>query len=251
MNVLILGGTTEATALAHALAGDGRVRATLSYAGRTQRPLPQPVPTRTGGFGGVAGLAQYLTEQCIGALIDATHPFAAQMTAHADAAARIAGTPLLVVLRPAWQPAAGDDWTEVATMADAARALGAAPRRVLLTVGQKDLSPFAAAPWHDYVIRSIEPPPPEALPPRVSFIAARGPFVAADEIRLLTERRIAVMVTKNSGGAATDAKLAAARALGLPVVMVARPPPPEVATVATAEAALAWLERLHAAPRGV
>ncbi len=251
MNVLILGGTTEATAIGRALAGDARFNAVLSFAGRTSRPLAQAIPTRTGGFGGIAGLAAYLRERRVEALIDATHPFAAQMTAHAVASARETGVPLLAVLRPAWRPEPGDRWTEVASMAEAARALGTARQRVLLTVGQKDLAPFAAAPWHDYVIRSIEPPQPETLPPSVTFIAARGPFHEADERALLTGERIAVMVTKNSGGDATEAKLAAARSLGLPVVMVARPPAPEAEIAPSAEAAVAWLHRHHAAPRGV
>jgi precorrin-6A/cobalt-precorrin-6A reductase len=173
------------------------------------------------------------------------------MTANAVAAARQTAVPLLVVLRPVWVPAAGDRWIEVASMAEAAQALGPTPRRVLLTVGQKDLSPFATAPWHDYVIRSIEPPPSACLPPRATLIAARGPFAEADELRLLVEQRIDVIVTKNAGGAATGAKLAAARARAVPVVMVARPPPPCAVTAGTAEAALAWLERLHLAARGV
>ena len=252
MNLLILGGTTEATALGRMLAGDARFAATLSFAGRTQRPLAQAIPTRTGGFGGIDGLARYMTDHGIDALIDATHPFAAQMTAHAVAAARQTGVALLAVLRPAWQPEPGDRWTEVPTMAAAAEALGRVPRRVLLTVGQKDLSPFASAPWHDYLVRSIEPPPPGVLPPSARFLAARGPFIEADEHRLLTEERIEVIVTKNSGGTATEAKLAVARALGLPVVMTARPPPPEAEIVPDAEAALAWLRRRHAAvQRGV
>ena len=252
MNLLILGGTTEATAIANALAGDARFAATLSFAGRTQRPLAQAIPTRTGGFGGVAGLAAYLRQHRIDALIDATHPFAAQMTAHAVEAARRTATPLLVVLRPAWTPEPGDLWTEVASMADAAAALGPVSRRVLLTAGLKDLTPFAATPWHDYIVRSIEQPPPGLLPPSALFVAARGPFEIAGERRLLIEHRIEVIVTKNSGGGATEAKLQAARELRLPVVMLARPPVPQAEIVLAAGAALAWLEARHAAaPRGV
>jgi precorrin-6A/cobalt-precorrin-6A reductase len=247
MNVLLLGGTTEATEIAHALAGDARVRATISLAGVTKSPATLPLPTRVGGFGGVEGLCRYLADERIDALIDATHPFAAQMTANAVAAARAAGTRVLVVLRPAWQPVDGDNWRMAPTMQAAAEALGAVPRRVLLTVGQKDLRPFAALPHH-FVLRSVDPPPPAALPRSVELIAARGPFAEADERRLLAEHRIEVIVTKNSGGAATEAKLAAARALGLPVVMVERPPAPDAPTVGSAAEALAWL---HAAlPRG-
>ncbi|GAC1345945.1 MAG: cobalt-precorrin-6A reductase [Acetobacteraceae bacterium] len=252
MNVLILGGTTEASALARALAGDGRYSATLSLAGVTQRPLPQPLPVRSGGFGGPEGLARYLTEHAIGALIDATHPFAAQMTRHAAAAARATGTTLLVVRRPPWQAEPGDRWTEVADMAAAAQAIGEAPRRVLLTIGQKDLAPFAAENRHRYVVRAIEAPGAASLPDGAVLIQARGPFAEADERRLLLEHRIEVIVTKNSGGAATQPKLSAARALRLPVIMVARPALPDgVATVPGAAAALAWLARHAATPRGV
>jgi precorrin-6A/cobalt-precorrin-6A reductase len=251
MRILLLGGTTEATELAQALAGDARVAAAISLAGRTRHPQPQPLPTRIGGFGGVEGLARHLRDQRIDVLIDATHPFAARMTANAAAAARDTGTPLLVVLRPPWQPVPGDRWTMVPDMAAAAACLGAAPRRVLLTVGQKDLLPFRAAPQHRYVLRSVDAPPPEALPPDVRVIAARGPFAEADEHQLLIAHHIEVIVTKNSGGTATEAKLAAARKLGLPVVVVERPPAPPVPTVATVAKVLEWLERRHAAvPRG-
>jgi precorrin-6A/cobalt-precorrin-6A reductase len=249
MNILILGGTSEASALGDALAGDARFRATLSLAGRTLRPMAQKLPTRIGGFGGADGLARYLTEQHMHALIDATHPFAARITANAVAAAAATGTPLLVVLRPAWQPGAGDRWRGVPGMAAAAEALGRAPRRVLLTVGRQDLAPFKAAPWHHYVLRSVEAPPSGSLPPLVTLITARGPFREEDERRLLADARIEVIVTKNSGGAATEAKLAAARALALPVVMVARPPPPVVPTVPDVAGGLDWLAH-QAAARG-
>jgi precorrin-6A/cobalt-precorrin-6A reductase len=251
MNLLILGGTTEATALARALAGDARFSATLSLAGVTRWPAAQPIPIRVGGFGGVAGLAQYLREHRIGALLDATHPFATQMTANAIAAARQTDTPLLVVLRPAWQPTTGDHWTMVESMDAAAATLGTQPRRVLLTVGRKDLAPFRAAPWHHYVLRSVDPPPAEALPPHVTVIAARGPFALADEEHLLRDERIEIVVTKNSGGSATAAKLTAARNLGLPVVMLGRPPLPQTDTVGSVGEVLAWLEQRHVtSPRG-
>ena len=250
MNLLILGGTTEASTIARALAHDARFNAAISLAGRTRHPAPQPLPCRVGGFGGVEGLASHLTAHRINAVIDATHPFAARMTRNAENAARLTGTRLLVVQRPPWQRQTSDNWIDVPDMKAAAEALGAAPRRVLLTIGQTDLAPFAAAPWHQYVLRSVDPPAPDALPPRAEVIAARGPFAEAAERDLLITRRIEVLVTKNSGGGATGAKLAAARALGLPVVMVARPPPPQAETVATAAEALAWIEHLyHAQPR--
>jgi len=252
MRVLILGGTTEASALGRVLATDRRFQATISLAGRTQNPAPQPLPTRIGGFGGVDGLARYLVEHRIGALIDATHPFAAQMTRHAGLAARQTATPLLVIHRPAWQKQPGQYWIEVPDLPAAARALGTTPGRVLLTIGQKELAAFASAPGHHYVVRSVDAPRPEYLPPHAEVITARGPFAVNEECALLRERRIDVLVTKNSGGTATAAKVMAAHLLNLPVIMVSRPAPPASETVATSAEALAWLERHHAVyERGV
>lgn len=252
MKVLILGGTTEASALARHMAGDARFDAVLSLAGVTRAPRAQPLPCRIGGFGGVAGLVTHLREQGVAALVDATHPFAAQMTAHAAAAAAETGVPLLRIDRPAWQAGPGDRWTLVASMAEAAHLLGEAPRRVLLTIGRKDLLPFQAAPQHRYLIRSVDAPPHELLPPLVEVITATGPFALDEERALLARHGIQVIVTKNSGGAATAAKLEAARALGLPVLMLARPaPPPGLVTVPDAAAALGWLAHCHSARRGV
>jgi precorrin-6A/cobalt-precorrin-6A reductase len=253
MKVLILGGTTEASAIAGALAADRRFEATLSLAGRTRAPVLPAIAARRGGFGGIAGLVAYLHGQSIEALIDATHPFAAQMSRHAQEAASQAGVPCAAVLRPAWQTVPGDRWIEVADMKAAAAALGSAPKRVFLTVGQQELAPFALAPCHTYLIRSVEPPDPASLPPNARCIAARGPFTEADETRLLAGEGIDILVTKNSGGTATAAKLAAARSLGIPVVMVARPPSPALVSVPDAAEALAWLEHQLAAcaERGV
>jgi len=252
MHVLILGGTTEASAIATALAGDARVRPVLSLAGRTRTPVLPAIPARRGGFGGVDGLAAYLRAHDIGALIDATHPFAAQISRNAAAAAAIAGVRLLAVLRPPWMQQPGDRWTEVADMTVAVHALGPEPRRVLLTVGQQELAPFGAAPWHDYLIRSVEAPDAALLPPRSRCITARGPFRENEELELLRREGIEAVVTKNSGGAATAPKLAAARALGVQVVMVARPPPPPGETVPDAAGALAWLDHVVTAwKRGV
>jgi precorrin-6A/cobalt-precorrin-6A reductase len=245
LKILILGGTTEASALARMLAGDLRFDAVLSLAGRTKAPRTPPIPFRIGGFGGVEGLVRYLKTESVDVLVDATHPFAAQMSRHAADAARIAGVPLLAVCRPAWRAVPGDRWIPVPDMAAAVAALGAAPCRVFLTIGQKELAPFRETPQHAYVIRSVDAPEAEALPPDAEVITARGPFAEDDERRLLIEKKIDVIVTKNSGGTATEAKLAAARALGLPVIMVERPVRPEVETVAGAEAALDWLARAH------
>jgi len=246
MRILILGGTTEASAVAASLAGRSGLEPVLSLAGRTSDPLPAPIPTRVGGFGGVAGLARYLAGEGVGAVLDATHPFAAVMPFHAEAACREVGVPLLALRRPPWTPQAGDRWTEVASMRDAVDALGDAPRRVFLTVGRLELQPFARAPQHAYLVRTIEPIG-DALPaPRVRALRDRGPFAEEAERALMAAERIDVLVTKNSGGAATAAKLAAARSLAIPVVMVARPAKPrDVPAVATAEEAVRWLFGPH------
>jgi precorrin-6A/cobalt-precorrin-6A reductase len=252
VNLLILGGTSEASALGLALADDRRFLATISLAGRTRTPAPQPLPVRIGGFGGVDGLVRYLAAHRIDALIDATHPFAEQMSHNAMMAARQTTTAALVIQRPAWQEQRGDRWIEVPDMPAAAQAIGPVARRVLLTIGQKDLQPFAAAPQHHYLLRSVDAPPPESLPQHADVITARGPFVLADELNLLRAQKVDVLVTKNSGGTATEAKLTAARVLRLPVIMVARPTPPATETVTTVSEALAWLSRRHAAlHRGV
>lgn len=248
MRVLLLGGTSEATALGRALAADRRFDAVISLAGRTAQPAPQPLPVRSGGFGGADGLAAHLRAERVEAVVDATHPFAARISRNADAASAAVGVPLLALRRPPWVAAPGDRWTHVPDVPAAAVALGPLPRRVFLTTGRLELDPFAAARWHRYVLRSVEPPDPGLLP-GAKIIVARGPFAEADERRLMTEHSIEVLVTKNSGAVATGAKLAAARALGLPVVMVDRPPAGAAQTVATVAEALAWLVR-HAALRG-
>ncbi len=244
--LLILGGSSEGMALARALASDARYAPTLSLAGRTRHPAPSPIPMRSGGFGGAEGLARYIAENKIDVLIDATHPFAAEMKRHAVAAARAARVTLLAIRRPEWKPRAGDQWIPVATLEEAATVLGEPPRRVLLTTGRKELAPFVGAAQHFYLLRSVEAPPREALPPRVEVITARGPFTLADEVKLLRDKAIDILVTKNSGGTATAAKLDAARVLSLPVIMVRRPQVPDAPeSVETVAEALAWLERGH------
>ena len=225
MRLLILGGTSEASALARALAGMNGIEAILSLAGRTQHPDAFPVATRIGGFGGAAGLARYIATEGIGAVIDATHPFAAQISANAEAACAAARTPLAVFSRAAWAPSPGDRWSEVADVMAAVAALGATPRRVFLTVGRLSLGAFAAAPQHYYLVRTIEPLDAAALAPRLRSIRARPPFTPEAETALMQAENIDCLVSKNSGGAAGEAKLAAARALKLEVIMVRRPPP--------------------------
>jgi precorrin-6A/cobalt-precorrin-6A reductase len=247
MRLLILGGTSEATALARGLAGRGGVAPILSLAGRTSFPLASPVPTRVGGFGGAEGLARFLADERIDRLVDATHPFAARISANAALAADRTGVPLLAVRRPEWLPGEGDRWIGVEDMAAAVQALGEVPRTVFLTIGRQEVSAFAVAPHHAYVVRTIEPLD-DALPvPRLTAIAARGPFDVEAEATLMREAGIEIVVSKNAGGEATFAKILAARRLGLPVIMVRRPSKPEVPRVADAEAALAWLG--HAMPR--
>jgi precorrin-6A/cobalt-precorrin-6A reductase len=249
LKVLILGGTTEASALARTIAGDARLAPLLSLAGRTTNPQPQPIPTRTGGFGGVEGLARFLRDESIDAVIDATHPYADQMSTHAVAASKETGVPLASLVRAEWKREAGDHWQVVANAEAAARALGTEPRRAFLSLGRQDLHLFAAAPHHHYLARLIEWPDQAVLPPDLRLLQARGPFDRADEERLLREERIDVMVSKNAGGTATYAKIEAARALGLPVVMIARPHKPAGVVMADVDACVDWLHGL--APRGV
>ncbi len=246
MRILILGGTTEASALAALLAGRSDFCPLLSMAGRTSDPRPLPIPTRIGGFGGVAGLASFLAQERIEAVVDATHPFAAVMSRNAAEACGQTGVRLLALRRPPWKQQEGDRWIEVGSMEDSVRALGDIPRRVFLTVGRLELPPFVAAPQHTYLVRTIEPIG-DALPvPDIIAIQDRAPFDEAAERALMERERVEVVVTKNSGGAATYPKIAAARALGLPVIVVARPEKPRgVEEVATAEAAFDWLQRRH------
>lgn len=249
MRILILGGTGEASSLARALAARPALSVTLSLAGRTTAPKAEPVPTRIGGFGGPEGLAAYLCATKIDRLIDATHPFAARISTHAVHAAAAAGIPLLAVRRPAWAPLPGDLWTEVDSMEAAARALGPEPRRVFLTIGRQEAGAFAAAPQHRYLVRSVEPLGPALPVPHLTTIEARGPFHQIAEAALLQATGTEILVSKNSGGSATYGKIAAARGLAIPVVMVRRPEKPDVPRVSDAAGALRWLEGdPHAAP---
>lgn len=246
MRVLILGGTTEAVACAERLGRDPRFHVILSLAGRTRNPRQQDgIAHRVGGFGGADGLATYLAEARIDAVLDATHPFAAQISANAERAARASGLPLCTLVRPGWTADAGDRWIGVATIEDAAAALGTEPRRVFLAVGRQGVGAFRQAGHHAYVVRAIEQPDADALPPDTTLVQARGPFALQDEIALLTSQRIDVIVSKNAGGAATFAKIEAARTLGLPVIMIERPHKVGQNLAASAQEAILWFERLH------
>ena len=251
--ILILGGTTEARQLATRLAGREELELTVSLAGRTAAPAPQQANTRIGGFGGAGGLARYLGDHRFSAVIDATHPYAAIISANAVAAARDYGVPLLLLRRPPWTAVAGDRWTEVADVGEAVRRLGNAARRVFLTLGRKHLLPFAAAPQHHYLIRSVDPVDPPLLVPSAGYITGRGPFTEADDRLLMTANRIDTLVSRNSGGDATYGKIAAARALGIEVIMLRRPPPAAAPSVGSIEDAIVWLDHAltTAAARGV
>ncbi|MFF9492596.1 cobalt-precorrin-6A reductase [Streptomyces flaveolus] len=224
-HVLVLGGTTEARRLAAVLADRPGVRVTTSLAGRVTRPGAVDGEVRVGGFGGADGLAVWLREQGVSALVDATHPFAETITANAARAAAACGTPAVILRRPGWRPGPGDRWHPVASLPEAAGLLPGLGRRVFLTTGRLGLGAFAHLTGLHFVARSVEPPDPP-LPPDLRILLARGPFTVAGETAVLRDHRIDVLVTKDSGGAATAAKLTAARDLALPVVVVRRPPLP-------------------------
>ena len=243
--LLILGGTAEGRALA--AAAEARFGPSLSVisalAGITRAPVLPAGAVRIGGFGGAAGLAAYLREEGIGLLVDATHPFATRISAQARDAAAEAGTERLVLARPPWRAVPGDRWIDVATVEDAVAAIPAEARRVFLTVGGRALAPFAGRPEFWFLVRLVDPPAAPIPLARHRLICARGPFAEADERALLADHRIDCLVTRASGGAATAGKLAAARALDLPVVMVQRPPPPPGEQATSVEDALDWIAR--------
>lgn len=247
-NILVLGGTSEASALAQALAQAG-LPATLSYAGRTRSPRAQPLPVRVGGFGGVAGLAAYLRDHGVTHLVDATHPFAAAMSRNAVAAAAQVGVPLLALTRPAWAPGEGDVWHRVADMAGAVDWLaGQGARRVLLALGRQHVDAFAAQPQHRFVLRFVDAPEQAPALPDHHLVIDRGPFTLAGDTALLQQHGIDLVVSKNAGGSGAQAKLLAARALGVPVLMIERPEIPARPEVTEIAQVLQWLA--HGAPTG-
>jgi precorrin-6A/cobalt-precorrin-6A reductase len=248
-NILILGGTTEASALAARLADLGET-ATLSYAGRVESPKAQPVPTRTGGFGGVAGLVDFLKVNNITHVVDATHPFAAQMSRHAVLAAQQAGVELVAFTRPAWRPVPGDLWTRVTDIPAAIAALDGPPQRIFLALGRMHVEAFAAQPQHHYLLRLVDPPETPPSLPHHTVVIARGPFTETDDTALLHQHGITLVVAKNAGGKGASAKLAAARVLRLPVLVIDRPPAPERREANSLQEVLDWLD--HASTeRGV
>jgi precorrin-6A/cobalt-precorrin-6A reductase len=247
-NILILGGTTEASALARALAERGE-RAVLSYAGRTDSPRAQPVPVRVGGFGGVEGLAAYLEREGVTHLVDATHPFAATMSAHAVEAARLAGVAHVMLTRPAWQAGEGDRWSHVPDMAGAVEALGGDARRVMLALGRMHVEAFAAQPQHHYVLRFVDAPATPPALPRHHLVVDRGPFTVEGDLKLMREQGVELVVAKNAGGGGARAKLDAARLLGLPVIVIDRPPSSSARMMQEVAQVLDWLD--HSDQRGV
>lgn len=228
------------------MAADARFGARLSLvsslAGSTRAPLLPAGAVRVGGFGGAEGLAAWLKDERVNLLVDATHPFATRISESAASAAARAGIPRLVLLRSPWHRRPGDHWIETPTVDAAAAALPAAARRVFLTVGARACALFAGREDLWFLVRLVDEPARPLPLARYRLICARGPFAEADERALLVEHGIDCLVTRASGGAATAAKLAAARALSLPVVMIRRPPPPPGARVSSVAAAVEWIE---------
>lgn len=242
--LLILGGTTEAFALANALATDETIVTISSLAGRVSNPILPQGEVRIGGFGGVQGLETYLCEQRVSAVLDATHPYAITISAHAATVCTQLGVPRISLVRPAWRPDPADRWHDVADMSEAAERAASIGGRIFVTVGRQELLPFSryADPW--FLIRTIEEPTCP-LPPRHELLLRRGPFSLAAELELLRDRRIDVIVTKNSGGSATYAKIQAARTLSIPVVVVQRPPQPNAASIPSVGDALTWIHAVR------
>jgi precorrin-6A/cobalt-precorrin-6A reductase len=250
--ILILGGTTEARLLAGRLAERPGREVTVSLAGRVRDIVPHPVPVRVGSFGGSDGLAAYLEANDIDLLIDATHPFAEQISRNAVVASIKAGVRLIALRRPPWARVEGDRWTEVDDVREAVSALGETRRRVFLALGRQEVDEFARSTQHFYLVRSIDRIEDRFLSEAV-YIEARGPFREEDERALMEEHRIDTVVARNSGGEAGYAKIAAARVLGLDVILIRPPKLLEAQSFATVDEAVALIDhkRTSAAARGV
>ena len=252
MRILLLGGTTEASAMAKTLA-QTQIDAVFSYAGRTKAPVMQPLPQRIGGFGGLAGLSAYLHAENITHVIDATHPFAAQMSTNAFDACNATKIPLIRLERYPWITRDGDRWTHVARLEDAPDALPDAPARVFLAIGKQQIGLFTIKPQHHYLLRLVDAPDAPLPLPNTSVVLARGPFDVAADTALLQEHRITHIVAKNAGGSGASAKLYAARALGIPVILADKPHLPGDNTAGTVAEVMDWLGHVtyHKADRGV
>ena len=225
--------------LATAIARAG-IGAVYSYGGRTRAPADQPLPTRIGGFGGASGLADYVRRERITHVIDATHPFAAEMSRNAVEACTETATPLIALERAPWTKAPGDNWIEVVDVNAAVAALPEVPANVFLAIGRQHIAPFATKPQHTYTLRFVDPP--EApLPFAADMIVSRGSFTLDGELELLRTRGIAWIVARNSGGDGARAKIDAARRLGLPVIMISRPELPARLRVESVVEVMQWL----------
>ncbi|WP_310482380.1 cobalt-precorrin-6A reductase [Chamaesiphon sp. VAR_48_metabat_403] len=247
--LLILGGTGDAVKLAslaillqRGFANDlPELVVITSLAGRTSAPKSLVGNVRIGGFGGEAGLIAYLQTERIDLIIDATHPFAAQISQHVAGAATKVGIPRLVLIRPEWARLPEDNWIEVKSVAAAVTAIPASAKRIFLTIGRQQLAPFASLTDKWCLMRSIDPPDLSISLPPGKLLLDRGPFSLAAERELLREYRIQAIVSKNSGGDDTYAKIIAARELGLPVIIVQRPIVPEGEIVRDVAGAIEWL----------
>jgi precorrin-6A/cobalt-precorrin-6A reductase len=221
---------------------DRGVVGTISFAGRVERPVRQPLPQRVGGFGGADGLADYLARNRITHVIDATHPFAAQMSANAVFGCAKAGVPLVALTRAPWEAEATDIWTRVPDIASAVKALDRPPARVMLAVGRMHLSDFAPNPQHMYLLRLVDPPKTPPPFPNYEIVVDRGPFSEAGDLALMQTHKIELVVSKNAGGTGARAKLLAARHLNLPVIMIDRPALPARDEVYRVEDVFRWLD---------
>ncbi len=240
MRALILGGTSDANLLADAVARAG-CDAIYSYGGRTRAPANQPLPTRIGGFGGVNGLAEFIRREGITHLVDATHPFAAEMSRNAVAACETTGIPLIALERAPWAKGAADTWIEAADITSAAAALPNNRALVFLAIGRQHIAAFSARPQHAYTLRFVDPPDGPLPFPDVDVIVSRGPFTLAGELEMMRARGIEWVVARNSGGAGARAKIDAARELGLSVVMLKRPELPDRPRVESVAEVMQWL----------
>ena len=240
VRVLVLCGTGDAIELVAKLSEISDIEVIASLAGRTRQPASLTGTVRIGGFGGADGLTTYLQTQKIDYLIDATHPFAIQMSDHAVAATKAVGIPSVMLVRPAWEKVSGDRWIEVESVEAAVQAIPVTAKRIFLTIGRQQLAPFTTLkePW--FLIRSIESS--DVVIPNSKILLDRGPFSLDRERQLLRDDRIDLIVSKNSGGEATYAKVVAARELDIPIVMVQRPVMPNVEQVESVDRAIDWLQ---------
>ncbi|MGH1349442.1 MAG: cobalt-precorrin-6A reductase [Methyloligellaceae bacterium] len=240
-HILILGGTQEANQLASVFA-EQNIHAVYSYAGRTWKPKPQPVPTRVGGFGGVQGMIDYLCSHGISHVIDATHPFAAQISSNAAQACNACNIPLMSLERRPWCRSEGDDWVDVKDISAAVAQLNNTGERVFLAIGKQDIAPFAGLNQHFFLLRFVEITGDEVLPYNCKIIKDRGPFILKNDMELLKKYQITKIVSKNSGGSGARAKIDAAREAGISVVMIARPASLNVQKVYSPEEVMNWLQ---------